>query len=442
MRRPAPHVVADVTVTFGAAKPCLLLPPAARAAGRVVEVDLGLGPHLPAVPAVERLEAADAGAAVAGAGPGRRQVLAAASSGWWPDRAAYTGAAVLACARRAALGGRHGPLRRAGAGRRPGPAALAGGRGRRRAGAGLGARQRGRPEGRRRAGRGDRARAGRAGCPCVLDAGALELLACTVTRSGRCSARRSCSPRTPGSWPGCSAVRAARHRSGSARPTSRRGPLRSRPAGAASVTGRDGPAQGVDHAGRHAGRAGAAAQADGPAWLATAGAGDVLAGIAGTLLAAGLDPLDAGSLGGAGARSGRDAGVSGRAGDRAGRRVGRTRGGRGLLPGSGGPSGFRDTDPDEHVEPSLVAGPGRSGRSCCLCCACRPCCLGLGRARRRPCCLGLGRPCRPCCLGRDGRRAAGRWVAARRPARLRGRRPRRDPAQHRRAAGTRRATPQ
>ncbi|GAB3449825.1 bifunctional ADP-dependent NAD(P)H-hydrate dehydratase/NAD(P)H-hydrate epimerase [Phycicoccus ginsengisoli] len=37
-------------------------------------------------------------------------------------------------------------------------------------------------------------------------------------------------------------------------------------------------------------------QRDAPPWLATAGAGDVLAGIAGTLLAAGLDLLDAGSL--------------------------------------------------------------------------------------------------------------------------------------------------
>lgn len=37
-------------------------------------------------------------------------------------------------------------------------------------------------------------------------------------------------------------------------------------------------------------------QNDAPPWLATAGAGDVLAGLAGTLLAAGLDPLDAGSL--------------------------------------------------------------------------------------------------------------------------------------------------
>lgn len=37
-------------------------------------------------------------------------------------------------------------------------------------------------------------------------------------------------------------------------------------------------------------------QSDAPAWLGTAGAGDVLAGLAGALMAAGLDPLDAGSL--------------------------------------------------------------------------------------------------------------------------------------------------
>lgn len=39
-----------------------------------------------------------------------------------------------------------------------------------------------------------------------------------------------------------------------------------------------------------------ASQSEAPPWLATAGAGDVLAGIAGTLMAAGLDALDAGEL--------------------------------------------------------------------------------------------------------------------------------------------------
>ena len=46
------------------------------------------------------------------------------------------------------------------------------------------------------------------------------------------------------------------------------------------------------------GSAGLAArsQADAPPWLATAGSGDVLAGLAGTLLASGLSPLDSGSV--------------------------------------------------------------------------------------------------------------------------------------------------
>jgi ADP-dependent NAD(P)H-hydrate dehydratase / NAD(P)H-hydrate epimerase len=40
----------------------------------------------------------------------------------------------------------------------------------------------------------------------------------------------------------------------------------------------------------------ARSQADAPSWLATAGSGDVLAGLAGTLLASGLSPLDTGSV--------------------------------------------------------------------------------------------------------------------------------------------------
>ena len=74
-------------------------------------------------------------------------------------------------------------------------------------------------------------------------------------------------------------------------------------------------------------------QADAPPWMATAGSGDVLAGLAGTLLAAGLSPLDAGSAGGAGARPGRRRRQPRRPGARAGGGARRT-GGRG---GAAGP---------------------------------------------------------------------------------------------------------
>lgn len=55
------HVRADVTVTFGTHKVAHLVDPAARACGVVQLVDIGLGPHLPA-PAVEALQAADVAA--------------------------------------------------------------------------------------------------------------------------------------------------------------------------------------------------------------------------------------------------------------------------------------------------------------------------------------------------------------------------------------------
>ncbi len=54
----APHVVADLTVTFGTHKIGLLLQPSASAAGSVELVDIGLGPFL-GPPAVEALQAAD-----------------------------------------------------------------------------------------------------------------------------------------------------------------------------------------------------------------------------------------------------------------------------------------------------------------------------------------------------------------------------------------------
>lgn len=60
---PPVHVVADATVTFGTYKTALLASPAAGAAGRsgtaiATLVDIGLGPHLPA-PALEAIEASD-----------------------------------------------------------------------------------------------------------------------------------------------------------------------------------------------------------------------------------------------------------------------------------------------------------------------------------------------------------------------------------------------
>ena len=48
-----PLLPADVTVTFGAGKAGLLLPPGAGVAGRVVLVDLGLAPYLRGDPVVE-----------------------------------------------------------------------------------------------------------------------------------------------------------------------------------------------------------------------------------------------------------------------------------------------------------------------------------------------------------------------------------------------------
>ena len=55
---PEPHVTADLTVTFGTYKPALLAAPAARAAGWVHLVDIGLAPYLD-TPVLEALDAPD-----------------------------------------------------------------------------------------------------------------------------------------------------------------------------------------------------------------------------------------------------------------------------------------------------------------------------------------------------------------------------------------------
>jgi hydroxyethylthiazole kinase-like uncharacterized protein yjeF len=91
---PGVAIRADVTVTFGTIKPGLLVDPGAGYAGLVELVDIGLGPQLPD-PAVAAFQSADAGALLPQPGAEsdkyRRGVLGVLAGS---DR--YTGAAVLA----------------------------------------------------------------------------------------------------------------------------------------------------------------------------------------------------------------------------------------------------------------------------------------------------------------------------------------------------------
>ena len=90
-----PAMRADVTVTFGAIKPGLLIDPGAGHAGPVELIDIGLGPHLAGEPAVLAPQADDIGALLPRPGPEsdkyRRGVIGVLAGS---DR--YAGAAVLA----------------------------------------------------------------------------------------------------------------------------------------------------------------------------------------------------------------------------------------------------------------------------------------------------------------------------------------------------------
>lgn len=266
-----PVLPADLTVTFGAAKPGLLLPPAARHAGRVAVVDLGL--PLPAQPAVARLEPADVAALWPVPGPEdhkyRRGVLGVVAG-----TPAYPGAAVLTVS--AAVRAGVGMVRYAG------PSAVAravlaarpevvAGDGRVQAWLlGPGVDPRHAKQARRVAGALERALG--TGLPVVLDAGALELapehvapwcvltphageLAALLARRGE-DADRAAVEAEPLRW-----ARRAHELTGATVLLK----------GSTTVV---------------AGTGGAVyAQADAPGWLATAGSGDVLAGVLGALLA-------------------------------------------------------------------------------------------------------------------------------------------------------------
>ena len=293
---PAAHVRADLTVTFGAAKPCLLLPPGCRDAGEVVEVDLGLQLMPVARPAVERLTARAAGRLwpVPGAADDKysRGVVGVVAGS-----SAYTGAAVLACAGALRAGAgmvRYlGPAHPADLVRAAWPEVVVG-------------------EGRVQAwvlgsgvdphagdGQADAVRRALAqGLPCVVDAGALALLTGPEQSRARLGAHVLLTPHAGELAALLQAWEAPAGPDGATR-----GPhpqdVRARPlhfaTRAAELTGATVLLKGSTTIVAHPdGRV--RSQGEGPPWLATAGAGDVLAGVAGALLAAGLDPLDAGSV--------------------------------------------------------------------------------------------------------------------------------------------------
>jgi ADP-dependent NAD(P)H-hydrate dehydratase / NAD(P)H-hydrate epimerase len=90
---PGAHIVADVTVTFGTRKVALVVDPGAAAAGRVEDVDIGLAPYLP-MPPVELLESADVRAMLPVAARDSDK-YARGVVGVVAGSAEYTGAAVL-----------------------------------------------------------------------------------------------------------------------------------------------------------------------------------------------------------------------------------------------------------------------------------------------------------------------------------------------------------
>lgn len=277
-------VFADETVTFGVPKPVHLLPLTEPAVGRLTIVDIGV--TVDAQPVVQRLTDDDVADQWPRPGPSSdkysRGVLGVVAGG-----ESYTGAALL-CVTAAVCAG-VGMVRYVGP---PTPTMLlraavpeaVHGAGRVQAwvvGSGLDS-QDDSPHGREQ--REAALAALGSGEPCVVDAGGLDLIG---------EPRDTPTLLTP-------------HAGELARMLSRFGPAVDRSAVQAAplahghrladATGCTVLLKGHTVLVVPPGGGTARSQADGPAWLATAGSGDVLAGIAGALLAGGLDPLAAGSV--------------------------------------------------------------------------------------------------------------------------------------------------
>jgi ADP-dependent NAD(P)H-hydrate dehydratase / NAD(P)H-hydrate epimerase len=291
-------VFADETVTFIAAKPVHLLPATEPAVGRLTVLDIGV--TISADPVVERVTRDDIASLWPRPGPAddkySRGVLGIVAGG-----ENYTGAAVLAVT--AAVCSGAGMVRYVGP---PTPTLLIRsqvpeaviGQGRAQAwliGPGLDVADESAQ------GRAQRAAAQSAldsGLPCVVDAGGLDLI------SGPRSGPTLLTPHAGELATLLSRLEGAPHEGGAveaAGVTVDRAAVSAAPLAHArrladltnstvllkgSTTLVVPPSPGLP----------VRSQADAPSWLASAGSGDVLAGLAGTLLASGLSPLDVGSV--------------------------------------------------------------------------------------------------------------------------------------------------
>ncbi|MCX5341482.1 NAD(P)H-hydrate dehydratase [Streptomyces atratus] len=280
------HAVrADATVTFGTYKPGLIIDPAADLAGALHLVDIGLGPELPDVPDLEALQYADVAALLplpsSESDKYRRGVV-----GIVAGSARYPGAAVLAVS--GALRGGAGAVRYVGPGagaviaRHPetlvheGPPSKAGRVQAWVVGPGLG-------DGTEavEAVRGVLA----ADVPVLVDADGLRLLDATAVRS-----RTAPTVLTPHAGEAAALLGVPREEVEAGRLAAVR-ELAARYRATVLLKGsttlvatdtKDTPVR---------------VNSTGTAWLATAGSGDVLSGLTGSLLAAGLAPRDAASVG-------------------------------------------------------------------------------------------------------------------------------------------------
>ncbi|MCX4764386.1 NAD(P)H-hydrate dehydratase [Streptomyces sp. NBC_01275] len=276
-------VRADLTVTFGTHKPGLLVDPAREYAGSVRLVDIGLGSVLPARPELEALQHADVAALLptpSGESDKYRRGVVGIAAG----SSRYPGAAVLAVA--GALRGGAGAVRYVGP---AGAAVLA------RFPETLVSDQGAAQAGRVQAwvvgpGAGDDAAgvaevlAVAAEVPVLIDADGLRLAEVGAVRG-----RAAPTLMTPHAGEAAALLGVAREEVEGGRLAAVR-----------ELAGRYGATvllKGSTTLVADSGGGVVRVNATGTGWLATAGSGDVLSGLAGSLLAAGLSAVDAGSVG-------------------------------------------------------------------------------------------------------------------------------------------------